>query len=76
MLVLRALATGNIFEEVAPRKFKNNANSQVLRTGSPLRDMILLTMGQTHGRGWLELVSAVKTGKSGMAQAFGMDFWQ
>jgi hypothetical protein len=76
LLVLRALATGNIFEEVAPKKFKNNANSQVLRTGSPLRDMILLTMGHTHSRSWFELVSAVKTGKSGVTQAFGMDFWQ
>lgn len=74
--MLRALAAGNIFEEVGPKKFKNNVNSQILRTGSPPRDMLLMVMGQTHSRSWLELLSAVKTGKSGVTQAFGVDFWQ
>lgn len=74
--VLRALASGNIFEEVAPRRFKNNESSQSLRKGSPLRDMLLLSLGQSHSRSWLELVSALKTGKSGVMQAYGMDFWK
>jgi len=74
--LLRALVCGGIFEEASPRTFKNNVNSQAMRSGGPMRDMMLLIHGPSHGRGWLDLAAAVRTGKSGITQALGVDFWQ
>ncbi len=74
--MLRALSSGGIFEEVSPRKFKNNTNSNALRSGRAMKDMVELVLGSSHSRGWLELPAAVKSGQSGVQKAFGCDIWK
>ena len=63
--VLRALASGGIFEEGAPRTFSLTAAGHTLRSGIPggMRDMALWITSPFHFRVYAELMHSVRTGQ-------------
>ncbi len=65
--LLRMLASAGVFEETAPRTFRNNDVSSHLRTDNPrnVRAMVLLHNDPVMSRPWLEqLESGVRSGES------------
>lgn len=63
--LLRMLAAMGVFEEVAPRRFRNNKLSDCLREGSPqsVRAMILMHNSPEMSRPWFEqLEQGVRSG--------------
>lgn len=64
--LLRALSSLGIFEETAPRTFKNTAVGECLRKDHPrsLRGMILFQGSPPHWQGWGSLLHSMKTGQS------------
>ncbi|MFO1023374.1 MAG: methyltransferase [Planctomycetales bacterium] len=64
--LLRALSSLGIFEETAPRTFKNTDVGECLRKDHPrsLRGMILFQGAAPHWHGWGSLLHSVRTGQS------------
>ncbi|MCK9199539.1 MAG: acetylserotonin O-methyltransferase [Gallionella sp.] len=76
--LLRMLAAIGVFEEVAPRHFRNNKLSNCLREGDPqnVRDMILMHNSQEMSRPWFEqLEQGVRSGGIPFVLAHGQEFY-
>jgi hypothetical protein len=69
--VLRALASVGVFSEVGPRQFALNDAADLLRTGSPLRDMTEWMTDPFHFQTYSHLLHSVRSGESGMEIAAG-----
>ncbi|HWO18602.1 MAG TPA: methyltransferase [Kofleriaceae bacterium] len=76
--VLRTLTSLGVFEELPERKFALTEVSQLLRTGVPvsLRDMVVFFGSAWSSKGCSHLLDAMKSGKSGIEEAFGMNVFQ
>jgi hypothetical protein len=76
--VLRTLSSLGVFEELPGRKFQLTEISQLLRTGVPvsLRDMVVFFASAWSSNGCQHLLDAMKSGKSGIEEAFGINVFQ
>lgn len=70
---LRALATLEIFNEVAPGRFENTAASEILRTGVPgsARDAVLWLANAMHLRIFADFSYCVETGGTAIEHVTG-----
>ncbi|HXU93242.1 MAG TPA: methyltransferase [Gallionella sp.] len=76
--LLRMLAAMGVFEEVAPRRFRNNKLSDCLREGHPqsVRAMILMHNSPEMSRPWYEqLEQGVRDGGIPFVLAHGQEFY-
>jgi hypothetical protein len=73
--VLRSLASVGIFEEVKPKVFSLNDNSQPLRSDVPnsLRNGLIFMGEEWHWRVWADLMHSVKTGKPAWGKVHGTE---
>jgi hypothetical protein len=74
--LLRALATAGVFTETAPRTFALTPISNLLRTGGPVRDMVLWMCDEFHFRVYAEMLEAVKTGATVGEKVVGMPVFE
>jgi O-methyltransferase domain len=76
--ILRALAGEGIFEESAPRTFRNTELSQALRTGQPgsLRSLYMYFGTEFYYRSLGEILYSVETGQPSRAKLFGANEWE
>lgn len=77
--LLRLLAAIGVFEETAPRTFRNNAVSTFLRADVPdsVRSMILLHNSDAMGRPWYEdLENGVRNGVPAFRLTHGEDLFE
>ena len=75
---LRALASQGVFEESAPRTFRNSGLSHLLRTDVPgsVRPAFIYWGTEMHYRSFGELLSSIQTGKPATDKLFGMSEWE
>ncbi len=76
--LLRMLAAMGVFEEVAPRRFRNNKLSDCLREGHPqsVRPMILMHNSPEMSRPWFEqLEQGVRSGEIPFVLAHGQELY-
>lgn len=71
--VLRALASVGIYRELADGRFALTRASQALRSDHPtsIRDLCVMAAEPWHEQMWIEMVHALKTGRSAFVQAHG-----
>ena len=76
--LLRCLASVAIFDEIQPRVFVNTALSEVLRSDQPdsIRDQAILDAQEWSWKTAENLEYSIRTGKSAMVDAYGMDCWE
>jgi SAM-dependent methyltransferase len=76
--IMRTLASLGIFEEQPGHKFALTETSQLMRTDVPvsLRDMLVFFGSAWSAKGCSHLIDAMKSGKSGIEEAFGMNVFQ
>lgn len=77
--LLRMLAAMGVFEETAPRRFRNNKLSNPLRADHPssVRAMILMHNSETMSRPWYErLEEGVRSGKVPFESAHGAEMYE
>jgi O-methyltransferase domain len=76
--IMRTLSSLGVFEELPDRMFQLTEISQLLRTGVPvsLRDMVVFFASTWSSKGCQHLLDAMKTGKSGIEEAFGINVFQ
>lgn len=77
--LLRLLATMGIFEEVAPRVFRNNKLSAFLRSDNPknVRAMILMHNSEAMSRPWFEqLEHGIRAGEPPFALSHGEQLFE
>ncbi len=76
--IMRTLASLGIFEEQPGHKFALTEVSQLMRTDVPvsLRDMLVFFGSAWSAKGCSHLIDAMKSGKSGIEEAFGMNVFQ
>ncbi len=75
---LRALASQGVFEESAPRTFRNSGLSYFLRTGVPgsVRPAFIFWGTEMYYRSFGELLDSIETGKPATAKLFGVSEWE
>lgn len=75
--VLRTLASYGVFEEDESHRFRQTAVSELLRTDVPgsQRDMARGVVREVSWRSNGQMLEAVRTGRTGMQLAFGMELW-
>ena len=75
---LRALASQGIFEETAPRTFRNSQLSRSLRTDEPgsVRALFLFFGTEFYYRSLGEILYSIETGKPGREKIVGMSEWE
>jgi len=78
--LLRALASIDIFAEVAPRVFANTDTSECLREGVAGSQSAWIRSQLSPGNGiyepWSELETTIRTGENGARRAYGLAFWE
>ncbi len=76
--LLRCLASAAIFDEIRPRVFVNTALSEALRSDLPnsIRDQAMLDAQEWSWKTVENLEYSIRTGKSAMVDAYGMDCWE
>lgn len=76
--VLRLLASQGIFEETAPRTFKNNDTSNFMRTGTPgsVRALLIFWGGEFFYPCFGEILYSIQTGEASRAKLSGMDSFE
>ncbi|MCV6637413.1 methyltransferase [Candidatus Albibeggiatoa sp. nov. NOAA] len=77
--VLRMLAAVNIFDEIEPRVFKNNAASKLLLKGvsNSMHDYMAIDLHPERLRIAMDALSqAVRTGQPAFECAHGINYWQ
>lgn len=76
--LLRALASEGIFEQVAERRFANNAQSEMLHPDAPasVYGWAVFIGRPYYWQGWGNLLHSVLTGESGVRKVTGMDSWR
>lgn len=76
--LLRALSSQGIFEETAPRTFRNAGLSSSLRTGEPgsIRAALLYFGTDFYYRSMGEILYSIETGEPARAKLFGMSEWE
>jgi hypothetical protein len=77
--LLRMLAAMGVFEEAAPRRFRNNKLSNPLRADHPssVRAMILMHNSETMSRPWYErLEEGMRSGKVPFELAHGAEMYE
>jgi hypothetical protein len=76
--LLRALASQGVFEETAPRTFRNLGLSCSLRTDEPgsIRPAFLFWGTDFYYRSFGEILYSVQTGKPTGGKLFGMNEWE
>jgi hypothetical protein len=75
--VLRILASYGVFEEDGSQRFRQTAMSELLRTDAPgsQRDLARNVVREMTWRSNGQMLQVVRTGKTGMQLAFGMELW-
>lgn len=73
--VLRALASQGVFEESAPRTFRNTELSQFLRSGTPgsIRSLLIFRGSQFCFAPFQEILYSIRTGQSARTMVLGMN---
>ena len=73
--VLRAMASIEVFREMAPQTFVNTPLSEMLRSDLPgsARDAVLFLSDPLHLRSFAELMHTVETGESAFKKVTGME---
>lgn len=76
--LLRCLASVAIFDEIRPHVFVNSALSDVLRSdrADSIRDQAVLDAQEWSWKTAENLEYSIRTGKSAMVDAYGMDCWE
>jgi SAM-dependent methyltransferase len=76
--ILRTLASLGVFEELPGRRFQLTEVSQLLRTDVPisLRDNMVFFGSSWAGAGCQHLLDAMRSGKSGIEEAHGVNVFQ
>jgi C-methyltransferase len=76
--LLRALASQGVFEQTAPRTFKNSAFSRFLRSDEPasLRPRFLFWGSEIYYRSFGELLYSIETGQPARAKLSGMNTFE
>jgi hypothetical protein len=76
--LLRALASQGIFEETAPRTFKNSGISHCLRKDEPgsIRPALLYWGTDFYYQSFGEILHSVETGEPARAKLFGKSEWE
>ena len=76
--VLRALASYGVFEEDESQRFRQTAVSELLRTDAPgsQRDLARNVVREMSWRSNGQMLEVVRTGRTGMQLAFGMELWE
>jgi O-methyltransferase domain/Dimerisation domain len=76
--LLRALASQGVFEEIAPRTFKNSALSRFLRSDEPgsMRPLLLFWGNEFYYRSFGEILYSLETGLPARAKLSGMDTFE
>ncbi|MEA2760657.1 MAG: hypothetical protein QOH65_3594 [Methylobacteriaceae bacterium] len=75
--LLRALAGCGVLTEIEPRKFATTPLGDTLRTGAPgaARSTVLTLAGDWQWQAWQHFLESLRTGKPGLANAFGTDLF-
>lgn len=75
--VLRTLSAAGVFVEQGPRRFANNAASELLRSGVPgLHDMVLWMSDPFHLRVYADAMHSVMTGQPAVEKTFGVPVFE
>ena len=75
--VLRALASVEIFSEVAPGRFAFTPMAELLRSGTPNSMRALAIMyAEEQYRAWGDVLHSVRTGQPAFDHAFGMSYFE
>src|SRR5260370_11223432 len=76
--LLRALASQGVFEETAPRTFRNSGLSCSLRTDEPgsIRPAFLFWGTDLYYRSFGEILHSIETGEPARAKLFGKNEWE
>ena len=76
--LLRALASQGVFEETAPRAFKNSTLSRLLRSDEPasLRPLFLFWGTEMYYRSFGEILYSIETGQPARAKWSGMNTFE
>jgi hypothetical protein len=76
--LLRALASQGVFEETAPRAFKNSALSRFLRSDEPgsMRPLLLFWGTEFYYRAFGEILYSLETGQPARTKLSGMDTFE
>src|SRR5258708_24840172 len=76
--LLRALASQGVFEEIAPRTFRNSGLSCSLRTDEPgsIRSAFLFWGTDFYYRSFGEILYSVQTGEPSGGKLFGKNEWE
>lgn len=71
--VLRALASGGVFAETAPRTFALTPGAEVLRSGAPggVKELVNWLGNRFHYHVWAELPYSVASGRPAVEQVYG-----
>ncbi len=75
---LRALSSQGVFEETAPRRFRNSGLSRSLRTDEPgsIRPVLLHLGTESYYRSFGEILYSIQTGQPAKAKLVGMSEWE
>lgn len=75
---LRAIASLNIFREVAPRTFANTPLSEAMRSDVPdsARDIVMFLADPMHFQVFAELTHSIETGGTAFKKVTGMDSFE
>ncbi|WP_339381967.1 methyltransferase [Calothrix sp. FACHB-1219] len=73
--VLRALASVNIFTEVAPRQFSLTTMAKYLQSdfSNSLRSLAMMLGDEWHWRCWGDILNIVQSGQPGLAHLYNVD---
>ncbi len=76
--LLRMLCSIGVFEEIAPRMFRNNRLSNYLRSDHPqsVRDMVLMHNSEVMARPWYEsLAASIRSGETPFVKTHGQELF-